>query len=113
MLFPVDNTEPSSRRLRPSDTAPVMPMWDRKTIKVSGLNPSTRKGTMKLFFTNKRSNGGPIESIDYDTGNNVAYVTFKDTGGKYFICFFTHSDMIFIHLAENSKQHYVINPITV
>ena len=56
--------------------------WDRRTIEVHGLSPSTSNDTIELFFESKRrSGGGMVEHMQLDTDNNIAYVTFKCSKG--------------------------------
>jgi len=55
-----------------------------KTIKVSGLPASTTKDSILNYFENKRrSGGGEVETVDLNLEAGVAFVTFKDTGGKF------------------------------
>ena len=55
-----------------------------KTIKVSGLPASTTKDSIMNYFENKRrSGGGEVETVDLNLEAGVAFVTFKDIGGKF------------------------------
>ena len=54
-----------------------------KTIKVVGLSASTTKDSIVNYFENKRrSRGGEVETVDFRLGAGVAFVKFKDIGGK-------------------------------
>ena len=54
-----------------------------KTIKVTGLPASTTKDSILNYFENKRrSGGGEVETVDLNLKAGVAFVTFKDFGGK-------------------------------
>ena len=56
--------------------------WDGKTIEVHGLNPSSSRDGIEMFFENKRwSGGGPFEHVELDTVNSIAYVTFESPEG--------------------------------
>ena len=62
--------------------SPAQDVWDRKTVEVCGLNPSTSYDGMLLFFENKRrSGGGEVDKVQRDMDKTVALVTFKNTGG--------------------------------
>ena len=57
-----------------------------KTIQVAGLAPSTTEDSIVNYFENKRrSGGGEVERVDLRGGTGLAYVTFKDANGKWFI----------------------------
>lgn len=54
-----------------------------KTIEVSGLPASMTKDSIWNYFENKRrSGGGEVETVDLKLEAGVAFVTFKDIGGK-------------------------------
>ena len=54
-----------------------------KTIEVAGLPGSTTKDSILNYFENKRrSGGGEVETVDLRHEVGVAFVTFKDIGGK-------------------------------
>lgn len=54
-----------------------------KTIEVAGLPASTTKDSIWNYFENKRrSGGGEVETVDLKLEAGVAFVTFKDIGGK-------------------------------
>lgn len=54
-----------------------------KTIEVAGLPASTTKDSILNYFENKRrSGGGEVETVDLKLEASVAFVTFKDIGGK-------------------------------
>ena len=57
-------------------------VYDGKTIEVCGIKASTTSDTIKLFFQSKRRSGGDtVETIQRNTDNSVAYVTFKEPQG--------------------------------
>jgi len=54
-----------------------------KTIEVAGLPASTTKDAILNYFENeRRSGGGEVETVDLKLEAGVAFVTFKDIGGK-------------------------------
>ena len=54
-----------------------------KTIEVAGLPRTTTKDSILNYFENKRrSGGGEVETVDLRLEAGVAFVTFKDIGGK-------------------------------
>ena len=54
-----------------------------KTIEVTGFPGSTTKDSILNYFENKRrSGGGEVETVDLRLEAGVAFVTFKDIGGK-------------------------------
>ena len=54
-----------------------------KTIEVAGLLGSMTKDSILNYFENKRrSGGGEVETVDLRHKDGVAFVTFKDVGGK-------------------------------
>ena len=54
-----------------------------KTIKVAGLPASTTQDSILNYFENKRrSGGGEVETVDLRLEAGLAFVTFKDIGGK-------------------------------
>jgi len=54
-----------------------------KTIEVAGLSASTTKDSIWNYFENeRRSGGGEVETVDLKLEAGVAFVTFKDIGGK-------------------------------
>ena len=54
-----------------------------KTIEVAGLPASATKYSILNYFENKRrSGGGEVETVDLRLEAGVAFVTFKDIGGK-------------------------------
>ena len=56
---------------------------DNKTIEVAGLPASTTKDSILNYFENKRRSGGEeVVTVDFNPEAGVAYVTFKDIGGK-------------------------------
>ena len=56
-----------------------------KTIKITGLAPKTTKDSIWNYFENKRrSGGGEVESLDFQSDTGVAFVTFVNVDGKYF-----------------------------
>ena len=57
-------------------------VWDGKTIKVSGIQPSSTKDAIEMFFESKRHSGGDtVSSIQRDKDKTTAYVTFENAGG--------------------------------
>ena len=59
--------------------------WEEntKTIQVAGLSASTTKDSILNYFENeRRSGGGEVENVDLELEAGVAFVTFKDSGGK-------------------------------
>ncbi|KAI0208321.1 hypothetical protein LSAT2_006998 [Lamellibrachia satsuma] len=68
------------RGLTPNNIVPMQDVWDGKTIKVHGYDPSAHEDTILMFFESKRrSDGGPVERVHLDTDNYMAYVTFVNT----------------------------------
>ena len=56
-----------------------------KTIKITGLAAKTTKDSILNYFENKRrSGGGDVESVDFQSDTGLAFVTFVDVDGKYF-----------------------------
>ena len=54
-----------------------------KTIEVAGLPGSATKDSILNYFENKRRSGGrEVETVDLRHEAGVAFVTFKDIGGK-------------------------------
>ena len=54
-----------------------------KTIEVAGLPRTTTKDSILNYFENKRrSGGGEVENVNLKHEAGVAFVTFKDIGGK-------------------------------
>ena len=54
-----------------------------KTIEVTGFPGTTTKDSILNYFENKRrSGGGEVETVDLRHEAGVAFVTFKDIGGK-------------------------------
>ena len=54
-----------------------------KTIEVADLPKSTTKDSILNYFENKRrSGGGEVETVDLRHESGLAFVTFKDVGGK-------------------------------
>ena len=65
---------------------PAQPMWDRKTIEVHGLDPSTSYDAIQLLFESKRRSGGDVvEEMRLDPESNVAFVTFENPEGWYHV----------------------------
>ena len=63
------------------EVSPV-PQWDRRTIEVHGLRPSTFYDAIVLFFEDKhRSGGNAVKHMQLDNDNNIAYVTFESPEG--------------------------------
>ena len=61
-------------------------VWDQKTIKVHGLDPTTSYDAIQLFFESKRRSGGDVvEDMQLDPESNVAFVTFENPEGWYYI----------------------------
>ena len=60
----------------------LVPQWDRRTIEVHGLCPTTLYDAIMLFFESKRRSGGDaVEHVQLDNDNNIAYVTFESSEG--------------------------------
>ena len=60
----------------------LVPKWDRRTIKVHGLRPSTSNDAIVLFFESKRRSGGDaVEHMQLNNYNNTANVTFQSPQG--------------------------------
>jgi hypothetical protein len=56
-----------------------------KMIKVTNIPPGTSSDSITFFFENKRkSGGGDIDDLDYDTESQAAIITFKEEEGWYF-----------------------------
>ena len=56
-----------------------------KTIKVTGLAAKTTQDSIINYFENKRrSGGGAVESVEFQSDPGVALVTFEDANGKCF-----------------------------
>ena len=56
--------------------------WDGKTIEVHGLNPTSSRDAIEMFFENKKRSGGvTVEHTELDTVNSIAYVTFESPEG--------------------------------
>ena len=63
-------------------TVSSVEVWDGKTIEVHGLNPSSSRDAIELFFESKRrSGGGTVEQVEIDTVNSIAFVTFESPEG--------------------------------
>ena len=63
------------------EVSPVL-QWDRRTIEVHGLHPSTSHDAIELFFESKRRSGGDVvEHMQLDNDKNIAYVTFESPEG--------------------------------
>ncbi|RUS90004.1 hypothetical protein EGW08_002271 [Elysia chlorotica] len=52
------------------------PVFKTKTVSVSGLPPKFDKCLLQRYLSNRRSGGGPVDSLNMQ--NNVAIVTFKE-----------------------------------
>ena len=64
------------------EASPAQDVWDRKTIEVCGLEPSTTDDAILLFFeSNRCSGGGEVHKVQRDMDKTVARVTFKYSGG--------------------------------
>ena len=64
------------------EASPTQDVWDRKTIEVCGLEPSTTHDAILLFFESNRCSGGDeVHKVQRDMDKTVAYVTFKNSGG--------------------------------
>ena len=64
------------------EASPDQDVWDRKTIEVCGLEPSTTDDAILLFFeSNRCSGGGEVDKVQHDMDKTVALVTFKNSGG--------------------------------
>lgn len=51
-------------------------------IKVSKIPQNASEDTVRFFFENKRkSGGGDIEDLDYDTETHTAIITFEEEDG--------------------------------
>ena len=78
-----------------------------KTIKVTGLAAKTTKDSIINYFENKRrSGGGAVESVEFQSDAGVALVTFEDANGKCFEVVI--SDQTLIHNDERFKIHYFV-----
>ena len=56
-----------------------------KTIKVTGLATKTTEDSITNYFENeRRSGGGAVESVEFQSDTGVALVTFEDANGKCF-----------------------------
>ena len=54
-----------------------------KAIKVQGIHKSTSESYMHVFFDNRRkSGGGEIEHLDFDTEEGTAVIVFKDADSE-------------------------------
>lgn len=56
------------------------------TIKVQGPEEVVNKDTLddlEMYFEHRRSRGGEIENIEFDTVHNAVMVTFEDEEGKH------------------------------
>lgn len=68
----------------------------RTTVQVSNIPASFKQDTLRMLFENtKRSGGGPIENIEYDTNSGKALITFKDSAG---ICLGTFCQVLDLDL---------------
>ena len=64
------------------EASPTLDEWDRKTIEVYGMEPSTTHDGIVLFFESKRcSGGGEVHEVQRGMDKTVARVTFKYSGG--------------------------------
>lgn len=54
-----------------------------RTIEVQGLDRSISKSTLMDYFGNRRSSGGEIKEIDFDSNAGRAKITFQDVNGKH------------------------------
>jgi hypothetical protein len=51
-------------------------------IMISGIPKDAVKGTLVMYLENKRrSGGGPVKTIDYNSTAGTAMVTFQDDSG--------------------------------
>ena len=54
-----------------------------RAIKVQGIHKSTSESYMHVFFENRRkSGGGEIEHLDFDTEEGTAVIVFKDADSE-------------------------------
>ena len=69
--------------LRPRHESPVVSArTPSKLVLVRGINQTTEETVLRLFFqNNKRSGGGPVDSIDYTRFKHEATITFCNIEG--------------------------------
>ena len=69
------------------DRTPCKPdykSWVLRTVEVSGISQCTTHEYLQLFFENpRRSGGGDIVDLQYDSDKGSAIITFKDADCKY------------------------------
>ena len=54
---------------------------DKKTVCVTGLPSGIHKDYIQMFFESARQNGGPVDNVEYESGDETAVVTFEDSEG--------------------------------
>ena len=79
-----------------------------KAIKVERIPNDTSEELLSLIFENqRRSGGGEIEQLDYDTEENTAVIVFKEADSEYILIVV---DMLRL-TAYSELLHYIFNSI--
>jgi hypothetical protein len=54
-------------------------------VEITGIPQQVTKDELEMYLeNNRRSGGGPVENIDYDSAAGSAWVTFQNDAGKSF-----------------------------
>ena len=86
---------------------------DTNAILVEGLNPSTEKEVLELFFENtKRSGGGEIKDIRMYQTSGKAIIWFAENTSKRYYVIFCHPSEFFnttkLHLSTLVSSKYIL-----
>ena len=93
---------------------------DKRKVVVSDLPSGVSKDSIQLYFESKNNNGGPVEEVEYEIGDETALVTFQESEGYYLLLLnhyitekrflvlqlrhFIHNTHIFITLDSNKAS---------
>ena len=79
-----------------------------KTIQITGLTAQSTEDSIRNYFENeKRSGGGEVETVTFRLEENVAFVTFKDVGGKLFRTRYKSSKFCYCISLLNNKNRTI------
>lgn len=53
------------------------------TIQVSGMNDTTSKDMLEIYFNNKKSGGGGVQEVKGEVEDGVLLITFENEKSKF------------------------------